>query len=106
VVVGSRALSAATATWSGSTRWPMTSLPIGVDSVRAALVAGLIVGAIIGSAEWFTLRRRVSWRWVLMGAVTGAAVGVIQTLELGRHQIPGAIWWAVATRLPGRLAGS
>jgi hypothetical protein len=32
----------------------------GVDSVGAALAGGLITGAIIGAAEWFALRRRVS----------------------------------------------
>jgi hypothetical protein len=96
----------------------------GVDSVGAAIVAGLIAGAIIGAAEWFALRRWVSWLWVpatsagmaaglaagaaivdygisrgdlaLMGAVTGAGVGVLQALVLARHRIPGAFWWAVA----------
>jgi hypothetical protein len=96
----------------------------GVDSVGAALAGGLIAGAIIGAAEWFALRRRVSWIWILattagmavglaagaalvdygidradlalMGAVTGAAVGVLQALVLARHRIPGWFWWAVA----------
>ena len=34
---------------------------VGVDSVEAALVAGLITGAIIGAAEWFALRQWISW---------------------------------------------
>jgi hypothetical protein len=96
----------------------------GVDSVGAALAGGLIVGAVIGAAEWFVLRRRVSWLWIpattagmavglvagaalvdygigrgdlaLMGAVNGAAVGTMQALVLARHKIPGALWWAVA----------
>jgi hypothetical protein len=96
----------------------------GVDSVGAALAGGLIVGAVIGAAEWFVLRQRVSWLWIpattvgmavglvagaalvdygidrgdlaLMGAVNGAAVGVMQALVLARHRIPGALWWAVA----------
>ena len=95
----------------------------GVDSVGSALAGGLIVGAIIGSAEWFVLRRRVSWLWIpativgmavglvagaalvdygigrgdlaLMGAVTGLAVGTMQALVLARDRIPGAVWWAV-----------
>ena len=95
----------------------------GVDSVGAAMAAGLITGAIIGAAEWFALRRRVSWFWipattvglavgltagaalvdygidrgdlVIMGAVTGLVVGVMQALVLARHQVPGAIWWAI-----------
>src|SRR5919106_5051453 len=74
--------------------------------------------------EWFALRRWVSWLWipattigmaagltagaalvdygidrgdiVLMGAVTGVGVGVVQALVLARHRIPGAVWWTVA----------
>lgn len=125
--------------------WPVSiliGLPIGgyvadlvvdgVDSVGAALAAGLIAGMIIGAAEWFVLRRRVSWLWIpattagmavglaagaalvdfgidrgdlaLMGAVAGLGVGVMQTLVLARHQIPGAFWWAIANP-PGWALG-
>ena len=127
--------------WTSTARrmwlWPVSilvSFPIGgyiadlvvdgVDSVGAAFVGGLIVGAIIGAAEWFALRHRISWLWilattvgmgvglvagaalvdygidrgdlVLMGAVNGLAVGVLQALVLARHRIRGAFWWAVA----------
>jgi hypothetical protein len=96
----------------------------GVDSVGAAIVAGLVAGAIIGAAEWIALRRWVSWLWIPatsagmavglaagaalvdygidrgdlapMGAVTGVGVGILQALVLAQHQIPGALWWAVA----------
>jgi hypothetical protein len=95
----------------------------GVDSVGTAVAGGLIAGAVIGTAEWFVLRKLVSWLWipataagmavglaagsalvdygidrgdiVLMGAVTGVGVGVLQTLVLARHQIANAWWWAV-----------
>jgi hypothetical protein len=111
----------------------LVSLPIGgyvadlvvngVDSLEAALAGGLIVGAVVGAAEWFAIRQRVSWLWipativgmvvglvmgaalvgygtgrgdlVLMGAVNGAAVGTMQALVLARHRIKGALWWAI-----------
>jgi hypothetical protein len=104
----------------------------GVDSVGAALAAGLIAGTIIGAAEWFALRRWVSWLWIpattagmavglaagaawvdygiergdlaLMGAVTGLGVGVMQAIVLARHQVPGAFWWAIANP-PGWALG-
>ena len=106
----------------------------GVDSVGTALAAGLIAGAVIGAAGWLVLRQRVSWLWIpatmvgmavglatgaelvdygigrgdllLMGAVTGLGVGVLQVLVLTRHGIAGAFWWRFKTRLPGRSAGS
>jgi hypothetical protein len=96
----------------------------GVDSVGTALAGGVIAGSIIGAATWFVLRKRVSWLWipattvgmavglaagaalvdygitrgdvVLMGAVTGLGVGLLQALVLARHQIPNAWWWALA----------
>lgn len=96
----------------------------GVDSVGAALAAGVIAGAIIGAAEWFALRQWVSWLWivatsaglplglaagaaavdygidrgdvVLIGAATGVGVGVLQALVFARRRIRGAFWWAVA----------
>jgi hypothetical protein len=96
----------------------------GVDSVGAALVGGLIAGLVIGAAEWFALRRWVSWLWIpatsigmavgltagaalvgygigrgdilIMGAVTGLGVGALQALVLARSRVSGALWWAIA----------
>ncbi|WP_454855258.1 hypothetical protein [Promicromonospora soli] len=96
----------------------------GVDSVGAALAEGLIAGAIIGAAQWFAVRKWISWLWipatcvglalgltagaalvdygidrgdiVLMAAVTGVGVGVLQALVLARNMIPGALWWGLA----------
>ena len=47
----------------------------GVESVGAALAAGLIAGAIIGAAEWFALRRWVSWLWI-PATTAGMAIGL------------------------------
>jgi hypothetical protein len=98
----------------------------GVDSVGAAFAEGIIAGAIVGAAEWFALRRWVSWFWIpatclglavgltagaalvdygidrgdlaLMGAVTGLGVGVLQALVLMQagHRPSSAALWAVA----------
>jgi hypothetical protein len=86
----------------------------------------LIAGAIVGAAEWFALRRWVSWLWIpatcvglavgltagaalvdygidrgdlaLMGAVTGLGVGALQGLVLMQagHRASSAALWAVA----------
>jgi hypothetical protein len=48
----------------------------GVDSVGAALAGGLIAGAIIGAAEWFALRRWISWPWILATSA-GVAAGLV-----------------------------
>lgn len=96
----------------------------GVGSVGSALAGGLIAGAVIGAAEWVALRRFVSWIWIpatsigmaaglaagaalvdygidrgdlmLMGAVTGAAVGGLQALVLAQQRVPSAYLWALA----------
>jgi hypothetical protein len=114
--------------------WPVAILvgfPIGgyaaniivgkIDSVGAALIGGLIAGAIIGAAQWLALRPLVPWVWIvatsvgmaagltagaalvdygisrgdlaLMGAVTGFAVGGLQAFLLARRG-SGALWWA------------
>jgi hypothetical protein len=95
----------------------------GVDSVGAAVLGGLIAGLVIGAAEWLALRRWVSWLWIaatsigmavgltagaavvdygtsrgdimIMGAITGLAVGALQGLVLAKSRVPGALWWAV-----------
>ena len=115
--------------------WPLALLlgfPIGglvanvivgkIDSVGAALLGGLIAGAIIGAAQWLALRSFVPWAWIvatsagmaagltagaalvdygisrgdlmLMGAVTGLAVGGLQAFLLARRG-SGALWWVL-----------
>jgi hypothetical protein len=92
-----------------------------IDSVGAALLGGLIAGAIIGVAQWLALRSLVAPAWIaatsigmaaglaagaglvdsgvgrgdlaLMGAVTGLAVGSLQAFLLARRG-SGALWWA------------
>lgn len=93
-----------------------------VDSIGPALGGGLIAGAVIGGAQWLALKQIVPWIWIaatsvgmavgltvgaaivdygigrrdlmVMGAVTGAAVGGLQALVLVRQRVPGAVWWA------------
>ena len=103
----------------------IASLLVGpVDSAGAALLGGLIAGAVVGTAQWLALRHVVSWLWIvatsvgmavgltvgavvvdygigrtdlmLMGAVTGAGVGGLQAAVLSRQRISGAAWWAGA----------
>jgi hypothetical protein len=103
----------------------VANLTVGpVDSIGPAFAGGLIAGGVVGAAQWLTLRRLVPWIWIaatsigmaagltlgaalvdygisrvdlmLMGAVTGAAVGGPQALVLARQRISGAAWWAVA----------
>jgi hypothetical protein len=98
-----------------------------VDSPTAALVAGLVTGAVIGAGQWLASRRRlrpVPWTLAtalgmglglllgatvvgfrtsladlaLMGAVTGLVLGVAQTLALPA-QTRRRWWWAVAMPL-------
>jgi hypothetical protein len=47
----------------------------GVDSIGAALAGGLIAGLVIGAAEWFALRRWVSWLWIAATSI-GMAAGL------------------------------
>src|SRR5687767_14298619 len=53
-----------------------SNLSVGnVDAVGAALLSGLITGAIIGAAQWWALRSFVSWVWIVATSV-GMAVGL------------------------------
>ena len=98
-----------------------------VDSPIAALLAGLVTGAVIGAGQWLVSRRRlrpVPWivvtalgmglglllgatavgfqtslaDLVAMGALTGVVLGVAQTLALPA-QTRRRWWWAVAMPL-------
>jgi hypothetical protein len=113
--------------------WPLAivvGFPIGgfvanlivgkIDSVAAALIGGLITGAIVGAAQWLALRALVPRLWIvatsvgmaagltagaalvdygisrgdlaLMGAVTGLGVGGLQAFLLAKRG-SGALWW-------------
>jgi hypothetical protein len=103
----------------------VANLTVGaVDSVGAAMAGGLIAGAVVGAAQWVALRQFVPWLWIaatalgmgvglaigaalvdysidraelmLMGAVTGLVVGVLQALVLARQGFAGVAWWAIA----------
>jgi hypothetical protein len=103
----------------------IANLTVGaVDSIGAAIAGGLIAGAVVGAAQWLALRQFVPWLWIaatslgmsvglavgtaavdygidrgelmLMGAVTGIGVGVLQALVLTRQGFAGAAWWAAA----------
>jgi MFS family permease len=95
-----------------------------VDSPVAALVGGSLTGAVIGAGQWLVSRRRLRLLpWLvastvgmgvglllgatvvgfgttladlaLMGAVSGAALGVGQALALSAR-VPRRWWWAAA----------
>jgi len=103
----------------------IANLTVGaIDSVGAAIAGGLIAGAVVGTAQWLALRQFVPWLWIagtslgmgvglavgaalvdygidrgdlmLMGAITGLVVGVLQALVLARQGFAGAAWWAAA----------
>ena len=96
-------------------------------------MGGPIARLLIGAAQWFALRRWVSWLWIactsiglaagltagaalvdygisrpnllLMGAITGLGVGALQALVLARSRVFGAFWWALANHRPWHWAG-
>jgi hypothetical protein len=103
----------------------VANLAVGaVDSVGAAIAGGLIAGSVVGTAQWLALRQFVPWFWIgatslgmgvglgigaalveygiergelmLMGAVTGVVVGVLQALVLKRQGFASAAWWVAA----------
>jgi hypothetical protein len=112
----------------------LANLAVGaVDSAGTAIAGGLIAGAVIGTAQWVALRQVVPWVWIaatslgmgvglaigaaivdygvdrgdlmLMGAVTGLAVGGFQAFVLAQRGRAGrgGGWWR--TRRRGRLPG-
>jgi hypothetical protein len=79
----------------------------GVDSVGAALAGGLIAGVIIGAAEWFALRRWVSWLWIVATSI-GMAAGLTAGAALAASAscpVPGGSC-AAARGLRGRPDGA
>lgn len=101
---------------------PLAPLSSILNSTTVVVMAGAVVGASLGAAQWLVLRRhlpRAGW-WVLAtflgmavgfalvnvnfdpmdiitpGFVVGAPLGTTQWLVLRRH-IPRAGWWVLAT---------
>jgi NhaP-type Na+/H+ or K+/H+ antiporter len=94
------------------------------------MLSGLIGGAVVGTAQWLLLHRRlphafwwiaataIGWAigWaiggavaiaafyqVMIGATVGACAGIAQWQVLQRH-MPGTIWWVLASAI-GWTAG-
>src|SRR4051794_9392251 len=95
-----------------------------VDSVGTAIAGGLFAGAVVGTAQWLALRQFVPSLWIaatslgmsvglaigatlvdygidrdelmLMGAITGLVVGILQALVLAGQGFAAAAWWAAA----------
>ncbi|NJO40571.1 MAG: protein kinase [Cyanobacteria bacterium CRU_2_1] len=111
--------------------WGMTS-SLSFDSIPPTVVAGGLIGAAIGAAQWFVLQQRLVrtswwivataigyalgflltvslinspswWGYIVQGVVIGALAGGAQWLILQRH-VDKAIWWIVATTL-GQAVG-
>ena len=61
-----------------------------IAATSVGMSAGLGVGAAV--VDYSVGRGDL----MLMGAVTGLAVGVLQALVLARQGFAGAVWWAVA----------
>ena len=57
-----------------------------VGSLGSALVVGLIAGVVIGAAQWFTLRRWISWLWIAATS-NGQSHQQAVTLRLGPRLI-------------------
>jgi hypothetical protein len=67
---------------------------VGLLAVDRATTVGMAAGLAVGAAlvDYGISRGDL----LLMGAVTGLGVGVLQALVLARHGISNAFWWAVA----------
>src|SRR4051794_10577431 len=65
-------------------------LRIWIAATAIGMAAGLAAGAAL--VDYGTDRKDV----VLIGAVTGAAVGGLQALVLAKHRVPRAYLWALA----------
>ena len=66
---------------------------VGIDIAQAIIAAGAAL------VDYGTSRRDV----VVIGAVTGLAVGGLQAVVLARQRVPGSAWWAAANPLAWAL---
>ncbi len=48
-----------------------------VDSPLAALLGGLVTGAVIGAGQWLASRRRLDWLWWIPATAAGMGLGLL-----------------------------
>jgi len=82
------------------------------DGPLLAALAGLIAGAVLGTAQWLALRPAVGWQWILAtatGLSVGAGAGAAITLgsdDLGALVIYGAIAGVFVGSAQGLVLGA
>jgi hypothetical protein len=96
-------------------RWAFTFLafPLGgflvlplvpITSPLTAALASVVTGAVVGLAQWWALRRIVTWRWAAATAAAMIAGSTLATLVVGG---PTSVWAvAAAGSISGALVGA
>jgi hypothetical protein len=96
-------------------RWALTFLafPLGgflvlplvpIDDPLTAALASVVTGAVVGLAQWWALRRIVTWRWAAATAAAMVTGSTLATLLVGG---PTSVWAVAAAGLiSGALVGA